>query len=59
MDFTQFTLEELEATLKENKEKLTSMIMNRDLTKVIADIEVLEFMIKSRKEDEQKDTELN
>lgn len=59
MDYKKFTLEELEATLKEHKEKLTTMIMNSELTKIIADIEVLEFMIKSRKEDGQKDTELN
>ena len=59
MDYTQFTLEELEATLKEHKEKLTKMIMNSELTKIIADIEVLEFMIKSRKEDGQEDTQPN
>lgn len=59
MDYTTFTLEELEATLKEHKDKLASMIMNPDITKIISEVEVLEFMIKSRKEDGQEDTELN
>lgn len=59
MDFTKFTLEELEQTLKEHKEKIATMIMNKDLTTLIAEVEVLEFMIKTRKEDGQEDTELN
>lgn len=59
MDYTKFTLEELEATLKDYKEKIATMIMNKDLTTLIAEVEVLEFMIKSRKEDGQEKTELN
>lgn len=59
MDYTKFTTEELETILKQYKEQIASMIMNPDLTKLIAEVEVLEFMLKSRKEDGQQDTEVN
>ena len=59
MDYTKFTIEELEQLLKEHKDKLASMIMNPDITKIIGEVEVIEFMIKSRKEDGQETTELN
>jgi hypothetical protein len=59
MDYTKFTTEELENTLKQFKEQIASMIMNPDLTKLIAEVEVLEFMLKARKEDGQQDTEVN
>lgn len=59
MDYTKFTTEELEQLLKEHKDKLATMIMNPDITKIIGEVEVLEFMIQSRKEDGQEDTELN
>jgi hypothetical protein len=59
MDYTKFTIEELEQLLKEHKNKLASMIMNPDITKIIGEVEILEFMIKSRKEDGQETTELN
>jgi hypothetical protein len=59
MDYTKFTIEELEELLKEHKNKLASMIMNPDITKIIGEVEVLEFMIKSKKEDGQENTELN
>lgn len=59
IDYTQFTTQELETILKAYKEEIASMIMNPDLTSLIAEVEVLEFMLKSRKEDGQEDTELN
>jgi hypothetical protein len=59
MDYTKFTTEELENTLKQFKEQIASMIMNPDLTKLIGEVEVLEFMLKARKEDGQQDTEVN
>jgi hypothetical protein len=59
MDYTKFTIEELEELLKEHKNKLASMIMNPDITKIIGEVEILEFMIKSKKEDGQENTELN
>ena len=55
-DFKDLTIEELEALLQENKDKLTKMVLNRDLTKLIADIEVIEFTLKTKK-DGQKDPE--
>ena len=59
IDYTKFTIEELETILKKYKEEIASMIMNPDLTSLIAEVEVLEFMLKSRKDDGQEDTELN
>lgn len=59
MDYANFTVEELEAKLKDYKEQIASMIMNPDLTKLIGEVEVLEFIIKSKKKDGQQDTEVN
>lgn len=59
MDYTKFTTEELENTLKQFKEQIASMIMNPNLTKLIAEVEILEFMLKTRKEDGQQDTEVS
>jgi len=55
-DFKDLTIEELETLLKENKDKLTKMVLNRDLTQLIVDIEVIEFTLKTKK-DGQKDQE--
>lgn len=57
MDYTLFTVTELEDKLKTYKEQLTTMIMNPELTKIIGEVEVLEFIIKSRKEDGQETPE--
>lgn len=59
IDYTQYSVEELEYVLQSYKERLASMIMNPDLTSLIAEVEVIEFILKSKKEDEQEDTELN
>jgi hypothetical protein len=55
-DFKDLTIEELETLLQENKDKLTKMVLNRDLTQLIVDIEVIEFTLKTKK-DGQKDPE--
>jgi Cdc6-like AAA superfamily ATPase len=59
MDFTTFTNEELEKILKEYKEKLSTMVINPDIIKIIGDAEVIEFILKSRKEDGQKNNQPN
>lgn len=59
MDFTTFTNEELEKILKDYKEKLSTMVINPDLIKIIGDAEVIEFILKSRKEDGQKNNQPN
>lgn len=59
MDYTKFSVEQLEQMLKAYKDKLASMILNPAITEVIAEVEVLEFIIKSRKENGQEDAELN
>jgi glycerol-3-phosphate responsive antiterminator len=59
MDFTTFTNEELEKILKDYKEKLSTMVINPDLVKIIGDAEVIEFILKSRKEDGQKNNQPN
>jgi glycerol-3-phosphate responsive antiterminator len=59
MDFTTFTTEELEKILKDYKEKLSTMVINPDLIKIIGDAEVIEFILKSRKEDGQKNNQPN
>lgn len=59
IDYTQYSVEELEYVLKSYKERLAAMIMDPKITEVIAEVEVIEFVLKSKKEDEQKDTELN
>jgi hypothetical protein len=57
MDYTKFTTQELEDALKTYKEQLTTMIMNPELTKIIGEVEVLEFILKSRKEHGQETPE--
>jgi hypothetical protein len=59
MDFTTFTNEELEKILKDYKEKLSTMVINPDIVKIIGDAEVIEFILKSRKEDGQKNNQPN
>jgi Cdc6-like AAA superfamily ATPase len=59
MDFTTFTNEELEKILKDYKEKLSTMVINPDIIKIIGDAEVIEFILKSRKEDGQKNNQPN
>jgi hypothetical protein len=59
MDFTTFTNEELEKILKDYKEKLSTMVINPDIVKIIGDAEVIEFILKSRKEDGQKNSQPN
>lgn len=59
LDYTKFSVEQLEQMLKAYKDKLASMILNPKITEVIAEVEVLEFIIKSRKENGQEDAELN
>ena len=59
IDYTKYSVEELEYVLKSYKERLAAMIMDPKITEVIAEVEVIEFVLKSKKEDEQKDTELN
>jgi Cdc6-like AAA superfamily ATPase len=59
MDFTTFTNEELEKILKDYKEKLSTMVINPDIIKIIGDAEVIEFILKSRKEDGQKNSQPN